>query len=167
MCDVDDCKRLRASRCVSFQGNEQIWQSMVCHQALGVMSLNTELGWSAGDDVRVLVAAQLGVGLYQLNRIQRDMNYLGENAPQVVSPIIDLLDQYDSAQAKFAELNDSSEGKVLTKVDVLEWEVTGGAGSGYSPERELARIRGLLYQYFASSSLFAGGHHGMTLLIRS
>jgi hypothetical protein len=131
-----------------------------------LMTLNTNLGWSSGDDVRVLVAAGLPVGLYQIRQIQGDMNYIGVNAPQLISPIIDLLDQYDTAQEKFSELNAELQGRVLTKVDVLEWTAASGS-SGYSPERELGRIRGLLYQYFASSVLFTGDSSGITRVIRS
>jgi hypothetical protein len=131
------------------------------------MSLNTELGWSIGDDVRVLVASGLPVGVYQLGQIQRDMNVLGAQSPQIISPVLDLLDQYDVAQARFQELNQTSDGRVLVKVDVLEWEASE-AGGGYSPEKELARIRGLLYQYFAGSVLFSqDAVGGVTQLIRS
>lgn len=130
------------------------------------MSLNTELGWSYGDDVRVLIASGLPVGVYQVSRIQQDMNYLGEEVPSAVSPIIDLLDAYDTAQAKLTSLNETSEGRVLTKADVLEWAVTA-AGTSYSPERELERIRGLLYQYFALSTLFTPSTSTGTALIRS
>lgn len=131
------------------------------------MSLNTELGWSIGDDVRVLVASGLPVGVYQLGQIQRDMNVLGMQAPQIISPVLDLLDQYDVAQARFQELNQTSDGRVLVKVDVLEWEASK-AGGGYSPEKELARIRELLYQYFAGSVLFSqDAIGGVTQLIRS
>jgi hypothetical protein len=132
------------------------------------MALNTELGWSAGDDVRVLIAGGLSVGVYQLKQIAQDMNYIAEQSPSVVSPVIDLLDQFDAAQSAFQSLNATSDGRVLTKVDVLEWSVVGSTGSGYSPEREILRIRGLLAQYFASSVLFANSHtNGTTALVRS
>ncbi len=130
------------------------------------MSLNTELGWSTGDDVRVLIAAGLPVGIYQVGRIQQDMNYLAEQVPSAVSPIIDLLDAYDTAQSNLTSLNSTSEGRFLTKADVVEWAVTA-AGTSYSPEREIERIRGLLYQYFASSTLFAYSPSNGAALIRS
>jgi hypothetical protein len=132
------------------------------------MSLNTALGWSEGDDVRTLVAAGLPVGIYQVTRIQQDMNYLAEQVPSVVSPIIDLLDAWETAQSSLATLNETSEGRILTKVDVLEWAATN-PGTSYSPERELQRIRGLLYQYFASSTLFTApaGGDGAIYLVHS
>lgn len=120
------------------------------------MSLNIELGWSEGDDVRILAAAGLPIGIYQVQRIQQDMNHLAEMVPSAVSPVIDLLDAWDAAQASLTALNETSEGRILTKVDVLEWAATN-PGTSYSPEREMQRIRGLLYQYFASSTLFAQG----------
>lgn len=133
------------------------------------MSLDVSLGWSLGDDIRVLVASGLPVGVYQIQQIQRDMNDLGLRVPSIISPVIDLLDEFDAAQAALKALNESSEGKVLIKADVVEWEAQG-AGSSYGPEREIQRIRGLLYQYFASSVLFSSGHlgsSGNTGLIRS
>jgi hypothetical protein len=133
-----------------------------------VVTLNTELGWSSGDDVRVLVAAGLPVSLYAVQTIQREMNYIGEAVPSMILPVIDLLDQFDAIQVKLNELNVSSEGRVLKKVDVLEWATGSAAGNAYSPEKEIMRIRGLLSQYFASSVLFGGlGYNGVTALIRS
>jgi hypothetical protein len=129
------------------------------------MSLNTDLGWSLGDDVRVLVAAGISVGIYQIQQIQRDMNYIGTAIPSIISPVKDLLDEYDAIQTTYKELNTNSEGKILKKVDVLEWEPLM-PGGGYGPERELMRIRGLLYQYFASSILFEASNNG-TPLVRS
>lgn len=117
------------------------------------MTLNTELGWFEGDDIRVLIAAGLPVGLYQVQRIQQDMNMLAQRLPSAVAPVITLLDEYDAAQAKLKGLNESSEGRILTKADVLEWAATA-PGTSYSPEYELRRIKTLLYQYFASSDLF-------------
>jgi hypothetical protein len=130
------------------------------------MGLNLDAGWSLGDDVRVLIAAGLPVGVYQAQQVVKDMNYIASQVPQSVSGIIDLLDEYDAAQGKLKELNATMDGRVLTKVDVLEWSVAQG-GVGYSPEKEMMRIRGLLYQYFASSVLFSGMLGSQTALIRS
>lgn len=131
------------------------------------MSLNTELGWYEGDDIRVLIAAGLPVGIYQVEQIQRDMNYLVQRLPSAVVPIVELLDAYDTAQASLVSLNATSEGRVLTKADVVEWAVTA-PGTSYSPEREMQRIRDLLYLYFASSILFADATAAVnTSLIRS
>lgn len=129
--------------------------------------LNTELGWSVGDDIRVLITAGLPLGKYQVDQIRLDMNYMGENFPEAVSPVIDLLDAYDTAQQQLATLNETSESRVLTKVDVVEWKVSQ-PGTSYSPERELDRIRTLLTQYFGFSQLFPQSTSTpLTQLIRS
>jgi hypothetical protein len=131
------------------------------------MALNTTLGWSSGDDTRVLVASGLSVGVYQIKQIQADMNYLGANIDGFVSNVLDLLDAYDTIQTKLSSLNNESDGKVLIKADVLEWS-QAEAGRTYSPERELQRIMTLLAQYFASSPLFSGiSSSGLTILERS
>lgn len=131
------------------------------------MALDTTLGWATGDDSRVLLAAGLGIGVYQIRQIQADMNYLGEKIDGFVSNVQDLLDAYDDIQVKLSELNQDSEGKVLIKADVLEWAVKA-PGMTYSPERELDRISSLLYQYFGSSPLFTNEDQGnITALYRS
>lgn len=130
--------------------------------------LNTDGGWSSGDDARVLIAAGMTLGKYQLDQIALDMNYMATNFPDAVDPVLDLLDAWDAAQAKMTSLNDSSNGRVLTKADVLEWEAAS-PGASYGPERELSRIRDMLYLYFGFSQLFSGGqpYSGATPLIRS
>lgn len=131
------------------------------------MALNTQLGWTEGDEVRVLIAAGLTIGVYQVTQLQADMNYLGLRIPGLVSSVLDLLDAYDKIQTQLAMLNNESDGKVLVKADVLEW-ATKPPGETYSPERELQRIRDLLAQYFASSPLFTNtGFSGITPLHRS
>lgn len=132
------------------------------------MALNTEAGWSDGDDIRVLIAAGLPVGGYQVQQIQGDMNYMALRFPEAVNPVLDLLDAWDAAQQQMVSLNESSESRVLTKADVLEWSVSS-PGLSYSPEREIDRIRGLLAQYFGFSQLFvgAGGGGGQATLLRS
>lgn len=131
------------------------------------MALNTTLGWVVGDDSRVLLAAGLGIGVYQIRQIQADMNYLGDQIDGFVTNVQDLLDAYDEIQVKLSTLNQDSDGKVLVKADVLEWAVKA-PGMTYSPERELDRIRSLLYQYFGSSPLFNEAEQGnITALYRS
>lgn len=131
------------------------------------MALNTQLGWTEGDEVRVLIAAGLTVGVYQVTQLQADMNYLGLRIPGLVLSVLDLLDAYDTIQDQLTTLNNEAGGKVLVKADVLEWAVKS-PGETYSPERELQRIRDLLAQYFASSPLFTNtGFSGTTPLYRS
>lgn len=129
--------------------------------------LDTELGWSTGDDIRVLIAAGIPLGRYQVDQIRLDMNYMGRHFPEAISPVIDLLDAWDSTQAQMSTLNESSESRVLIQVDVVKWSATQ-PGTSYSPERELDRIRNLLYQYFGFSMLFNNQDAAtQTSLIRS
>lgn len=127
--------------------------------------INENLGWTIGDDIRVLIAAGLPVGQYQITQIRQDMNNLG-TLPTFVSNVLDLLDQYDATQQRTTTLNNESEGKILVKADVLEWS-TKAPGTDYGPEREIQRIRELLNQYFASSILFSNTTLSNTILYRS
>lgn len=129
-------------------------------------TLNTAAGWTNGDEIRVLIASGLLVSVYHKEQIIVCMNQLAEISPTLVGPIQDLLDQFDEAQTNMTTLNASASGKTLIKADVLEWE-TGQPGTNYSPEREVARIQGLLYQYFGSCPLYGGGFNSYMNLIRS
>lgn len=129
-------------------------------------TLNTAAGWTNGDEIRVLIASGLLVSAYHKEQIIVCMNQLAEISPTLVGPIQDLLDQFDEAQTNMTTLNAAASGKTLIKADVLEWE-TGQPGTNYSPEREVARIQGLLYQYFGSCPLYGGGFNNYMSLIRS
>jgi hypothetical protein len=94
------------------------------------------------------------------------MNEVATLSPTLVGPIQDLLDQFEDAQTNMTSLNASGNGKTLIKADVLEWEASQ-LGMSYSPEREISRIQGLLYQYFGSCPLFGNGFSTYTKLIRS
>jgi hypothetical protein len=114
------------------------------------MSLNSV--WSDGDDLRVLVALDIPLGQYPVQQIQSDMNLMAAAYASLVPRVLDLLDAWDSAQDAVASQNiSSSDGRVLTKADVLEWTVAN-AGQP-SPTSELERIRYLLRQYFSYSVL--------------
>lgn len=130
------------------------------------MALNTTIGWTAGDDVRVLIAGGVSVGVYQVKQIQDDMNHLGLKINGFVDGVLGLLDSYDRIQAALSTLNNESGGKTLIKADVLEWEVSG-PGRNYGPELEVSRIQQLLAQYFASSPVFSGSTASGTMLFRS
>jgi len=129
-------------------------------------TLNTAAGWTNGDEIRVLIASGLLVSVYHKEQMIVCMNQVAEISPTLVGPIQDLLDQFDEAQVNMTSLNNSASGKTLIKADVLEWE-TGQPGTNYSPEREIARIQGLLYQYFGSCPLYSGGFSSYMNLIRS
>ena len=129
-------------------------------------TLNTAAGWVNGDEMRVLVASGLLVSGYHKTQIITCMNELAVLSPTLVPIVQDLLDQFEDAQTNMISLNTNSNGKTLIKADVLEWEASQ-MGASYSPEREISRIQGLLYQYFGSCPLYHGGFNAYLSLIRS
>ena len=129
-------------------------------------TLNTAAGWVNGDEMKVLIASGLLVSGYHKEQMIVCMNELATLSPTLVGPIQDLLDQFEEAQTNMNGLNSSGNGKTLIKADVLEWEASQ-LGMSYSPEREISRIQGLLYQYFGSCPLFGNGFSTYSTLIRS
>jgi hypothetical protein len=129
-------------------------------------TLNTAAGWVSGDEMRVLIASGLLVSGYHKEQMIVCMNEVATLSPTLVGPIQDLLDQFEDAQTNMTSLNASGNGKTLIKADVLEWEASQ-LGMSYSPEREISRIQGLLYQYFGSCPLFGNGFSTYTKLVRS
>lgn len=139
---------------------------LVVYEVIIMTVLNTAYGWEEGDDISVLVASGLTIGAYQIETIRVTMNELGAMSVDIVSQIRGLLGEYQDAQDRLVQLNNNADGKVLIKADVLEWSEAKGVQ--YSPEREVARIRGLLYQYMASCPLFSNlTSEQMTMLYRS
>jgi hypothetical protein len=128
-------------------------------------TLNTSYGWSQGDQVRLLVASGLTIGTYQIEQVTVSMNELGALSGDAVFSVLDLIDQFEVAQTKLSELNNTSSGRILTKADVLEWEQTK-ANNNWGPQLEIQRIRDLLYQYFSMCPLYVRGY-GDTNIIRS
>lgn len=130
------------------------------------MALDTLIGWTSGDDLRVLTAAGVPVGTYQIKEVQLSMNHLGAEISGFVDGVLGLLDSYDAIQVALSTLNNQSGGKTLVKADVLEW-LPAAPGSTYGPELEMARIRSLLAQYFSSCPIFSGTATMGTPLLRS
>ena len=105
------------------------------------------------------------------------MSQLEDMSSEAATRAVALLDEYDAAKLVESNQNISdTEGKVLVKADVLEWEVVGGAGSPTGPQQEMARIRMEVANYFAFCSCLggslpggggAGGYFGTSALIRS
>lgn len=130
-----------------------------------MLTLNTSYGWSQGDQVRILIASGLSIGSYQLDKITQAMNDLGEMSNYAVSAVLDLLDQYESAQERYNELNSNGDSRILIKADVLEWAES--KGFNYNPLTEISRIRGLLGQYFSFCDLYNDYNNSSTSLQRS
>ena len=128
-------------------------------------TLNTNLGWSQGDQVRLLIASGLTVGSYQIEQITVAMNQLGTLSLDAVDNVLQLIDEFEAAQLRYTELNASGDSRILIKADVLEW--TESKGFSYNPLTEILRIQGLLKQYFSFSELYQQTNTNVTNLIRS
>ena len=140
------------------------------------MALDITGVWSAGDDIRVIECLLLPFGTYVLDCTQNCMNQLEDMSTEAATRVVALLDEYDAAKQIESNTNiGDTEGKVLVKADVLEWEVVGGAGSPTGPQQEMSRIRMEVANYFAFCSCLgsylpgAGGSggYGTASLIRS
>jgi len=138
------------------------------------MALDTTGNWVAGDDLRVIEALELPFGTYTLDCTQNCMNQLEDMSPQAVLNVRELLDKYEAAKdaESAADLADT-EGKVLVKADVLEWQVVGG-GQMSGAMKEMLRVQAEIAKYFAFCSCLGGllpnptnGGYGTTSLIRS
>ena len=137
------------------------------------MALDTTGNWVAGDDLRIIEALMLPFGTYVLDCVQNCMNQLEDMSPEAVLRVRALLDEYEAADSAESSQNlGDTEGKVLVKADVLEWEVVNGGISGTSQEK--AKIRDEIARYFSFCSCLAGylpgnggGGYGIASLVRS
>ena len=138
--------------------------------------LDTSGNWDAGDDLRVIEALMLPFGSYTLTCVGRCCNELEDMSPEAVLKVKDLLDDYEAADdAESGQNLGDTEGKVLVKADVLEWQVVGNGQSG--PAKEKGKIRAEIARYFRFCSCLAGqlpgmpgypgGNAGTTMLYRS
>ena len=142
------------------------------------MALDTSGNWEAGDDLRIIEALMLPFGSYTLDCVQNCMHQLEDMSPEAVLRVRALLDEYEAAKDAESNSNISdTEGKVLVKADVLEWEVTG-TGQPSGAQQEMNRARYEIAQYFAFCSCLGGsfpgcgsggiyGGYGVAPLIRS
>ena len=139
------------------------------------MALDISGNWEAGDDLRVIEALLLPFGTYVLDCTQNCMNQLEDMSPEAVLRVRALLDEYEAADQAESEQNlGDTEGKVLVKADVLEWEVINGGIAGTTQEK--ANIRAEIARYFSFCSCLGGAlpggpggmmGYGTTSLIRS
>lgn len=119
------------------------------------MALDTSGNWDAGDDLRIIEVLMLPFGTYVLDCVQKCMAQLEDMSPEAVLRVKALLDEYDTVKQADKDYNTGdTEGKVLVKADVLEWEVTGTGQSG--TEKELISVRYEIAQYFAFCSCIGG-----------
>jgi len=131
--------------------------------------LDTTGLWSEGDDWRVINAMNLPFSQYVLGCVAGCMNDLENMSTGAVQEVLDLLTDYGQADQAEIEFNlADTEGKILVKADVLEWEVTKNGTTG--PKLEKQRIDWKLRNIFSFCSCLGGalgGGTGGTCLIRS
>ena len=131
--------------------------------------LDTNGLWSAGDDYKVIQALGLPFGTYTQDCIITCCNDLQDMSVVAQQDVIDLLADYDAAEAAQSAQNLSNvDGKVLVKVDVIEYEVTGNGMTG--PQSEKLRVQDELAKIFSFCSCLGGAIGGQgygTPLIRS
>ena len=137
-------------------------------------TLDTSGHWESGDDLRLIEALMLPFGEYVLTCTGNCCNQLEDMSPEAVLRVRALLDEYEAADQAETEQNlGDTEGKVLTRADVLEWTVVNGGISGSSQEK--ASVRDEIARYFAFcsclGSVLPGGPgsygYGTTALYRS
>jgi len=127
-------------------------------------TLDTSLGWVAGDVERVLLALEIGISGYTINEMTVGCNELGSIASTQVSNVRGLLSEWDNALADQKAVGDKDEaGKTLVKADVLEWEVNGSRYDGILKEK--SRIYNELRKIFSFVSIVGvgGGSLGVSL----
>ena len=136
------------------------------------MALDTSGHWEVGDDLRLIEALLLPFGSYVLDCVGNCCNQLEDMSPEAVLRVRALLDEYEAADEAESEQNlGDTEGKVLVKADVLEWEVVNGGIAGTTQEK--ANIRAEIARYFSFCSCLGGvlpdgmSGYGSTSLIRS
>ena len=131
--------------------------------------LDTNGLWSAGDDYKVIQALGLPFGTYTQDCIITCCNDLQDMSVVAQQDVIDLLADYDAAEAAQSAQNLSNvDGKVLVKVDVIEYEVTGNGMTG--PQSEKLRVQDELAKIFSFCTCIAGylgGNAYGTPLVRS
>ena len=111
-------------------------------------SLDTTGLWDAGDDLRIMNVLMVPFGTYTLDCVGKCCNTLEDMSPEAVTHVKTLLDQYDAANEAESNQNlGDTEGKVLVKADVLEWQVTG-VGQPTGPQKEQSDIRAEIARYF-------------------
>lgn len=107
----------------------------------GLMAtLDLSSGWIASDPERVLISCGVGVSDYSLNEVIVCCNEIGGRSSTLVGRVRGLLDDWDDANdAEKLGNTDDNAGRVLSKADVLEWDVSGG-GSRQGAKDEKNRI---------------------------
>lgn len=121
-------------------------------------TLDTGLGWHAGDAERILLALGIKLSRYTINEMIIGCNELGEIAEDQVQEVRGLLSEYDTAMSHQRNAgHEENAGKVLVKADVLEWERDNG-GKYEAILKEKARVVGELEKIFGFMSIIGMGY---------
>ena len=121
-------------------------------------TLDTGLGWHAGDAERILLALGIKLSRYTINEMIIGCNELGEIASEQVHEVRGLLSEYDTAMNHQRNAgHEENAGKVLVKADVLEWERDNG-GKYEAILKEKARVVGELEKIFGFMSIIGMGY---------
>lgn len=133
-------------------------------------TLDTTGVYTEGDDFRLIKALDVPFGTFTLDCVAGCMNQLETMSVAAATDLVALLDAYDVANAAQSTQNLEQVGgqKVLTKADVLEWEVVNGGIGGASQEKlkvqdEIAQIM----SFCTCLGGYLGNQGGGTALIRS
>ena len=134
------------------------------------MALDTTGVYTTGDDYRVIKVLSLPFGSYTLDCVSNCMNQLEDMSVAAATDLVALLDSWDTADdAQTSQDLADVEGKVLTKADVLEWEVINGGMTG--PAKEKLKIEDEIKQLMSFCSCLGGylgaSYYGATPLYRS
>jgi hypothetical protein len=125
--------------------------------------------WSAGDDYRIIKAMGLPFGSFTQDCVITCCNDLQAMSVQAQQDTLDLLADYDAADASQTTQNlSNTEGKTLVEADVLVWQVTGNGMTG--PQSEKLRVQdelGKIFSFCPCLSGYLGGNVYGTSLIRS
>ena len=121
-------------------------------------TLDTGLGWHAGDAERILLALGIKLSRYTINEMIIGCNELGEIASEQVHEVRGLLSEYDTAMNHQRNAgHEENAGKVLVKADVLEGERDNG-GKYEAILKEKARVVGELEKIFGFMSIIGMGY---------
>ena len=132
-------------------------------------TLNTSYGWVASDPERILIACGVGVSEYSLNEVIVCCNEIGGRSSTLVSRARLLLDDWDDANdAEKLAYTDENKGRVLSRADILEWDVSGG-GAKQAAKDEKNRISYELRLIFGDCRVImdSRSNGGFTPLYRS
>ena len=133
------------------------------------MALDTSGVYTAGDDYKVIKILSIPFGDYSLDCVSNCLNQLEDISTVAAQDLVDMIGEWETADAAQTteDLSQTDGKKVLTKADVLEWEVTGTGVTG--PQMQKLKIEQDIAELLAFCSCLGGylGGYSGTMLVRS